>query len=46
MPLAIICVAMIVAAVQGTGWVTVSMRTMDIMRAISESESRIMQLRD
>ncbi len=34
------------AAVQGTGWVTASMRTMDIMREISECESRIMQLRD
>jgi len=34
-----------VAIAQGTGWVSSSMREMDIMREISECERRIMQLR-
>nr|MCR4805256.1 ankyrin repeat domain-containing protein [Clostridia bacterium] len=34
------------AAAQGTGWVTASMRSVDIMREISECERRIMELRN
>ena len=33
------------AIAQGTGWVTANMRVMTIMRAISDCERRLMQLR-